>query len=77
MKIADSPPSFDMTKLEATIPDHTSIDASVMDFHFNDNDTGDWFTEYGIEDNDWFYLDFEKGEYYRVYIKCNKLSYLC
>ena len=35
-----------------------------MDFHFSDNDIGDWFTEYGIEENDWFYLDFEKGEYY-------------
>ena len=53
-----------MATLEATIPDHTPIDASVMDVHFSDNDTGDWFTEYGIEENDWFYLDFEKGEYY-------------
>ncbi|XP_063406150.1 uncharacterized protein LOC134690108 [Mytilus trossulus] len=52
-------PYFNLSRYEKTIPDHSPIDFSLIDFFFNDTDYADWFVDYQPEyDNDqYFYFD--------------------
>ena len=56
--ILDTPPYFNMSRYDKTIPDHASIDFSIIDFFFNDTDYADWFVDYEPEYGDlFFYFD--------------------
>ena len=47
-----------MSRYDKTIPDHASIDFSIIDFFFNDTDFADWFVDYEPEYGDlYFYFD--------------------
>jgi hypothetical protein len=47
-----------MSRYDKTIPDHASIDFSIIDFFFNDTDYADWFVDYEPEYGDlYFYFD--------------------
>lgn len=50
---------FNMTRYEKTIPDHSAIDFSLIDFFFNDTDYADWIVDYQPEydDDAYFYFD--------------------
>ena len=48
------------------IPDHTEKDADIMKFSFTDDDSGDWFTSFEMEENELFYFDTEKGQAFTI-----------
>jgi hypothetical protein len=54
-----------MSRYEKTIPDHSAIDFSLIDFFFNDTDYADWFVDYQPEydDDAYFYFDSYASEF--------------
>ena len=56
---------FNMTRYEKTIPDHSAIDFSLIDFFFNDTDYADWIVDYQPEydDDAYFYFDSYASEF--------------
>ncbi|XP_071152803.1 uncharacterized protein [Mytilus edulis] len=41
--VENTSPYFNLSRYHKTIPDHSYIDFSIMDFYFNDTDYADWF----------------------------------
>ena len=50
-----------MPTVKASIPDHTAVDISVMDFYFTDADYADYYVDYGPDySSAYFYFDTSK-----------------
>ena len=50
-----------MPMVKASIPDHTAVDTSVMDFYFTDADYADYYVDYGPDyTSAYFYFDTSK-----------------
>ncbi|XP_076092484.1 uncharacterized protein LOC143063919 isoform X2 [Mytilus galloprovincialis] len=57
--VDNTPPYFNISRYDKTIPDHSDIDFSIMDLYFNDTDYADWFDDIEPEydDDPYFYYD--------------------
>ena len=50
-----------MPTVKASIPDHTAVDTSVIDFYFTDADYADYYVNYGPDySSAYFYFDTSK-----------------
>ena len=58
----DEAPTFTMPTVKASIPDHTVVDTSVIDFYFTDaDDYADYYVDYGPDySSAYFYFDTSK-----------------
>jgi len=73
---SDKAPTFTMPTVKASVPDHTVVDTSIIDFYFTDADYADYYVDYGPDySSAYFYFDTSKckanlNEYKYFLFKC-------